>query len=196
MPQKHRWFRRAFFFAVSLYPAVLAADPSNAVVDPPEAASNTFSARTLQLDPVVVTANRLDTPADRVSSSMSVVTAGDLARTQARTALDALQTVPGISLTRTGGPGGIASLYTRGGNDDATLVMLDGIPLNDPVGTSRSYNYLDQLSLDGIRQVEVVRGPQGALYGSAAMAGVVNLLTGDGQGPLGGSLRFEGGSYG
>ncbi|HVM32666.1 MAG TPA: TonB-dependent receptor, partial [bacterium] len=86
--------------------------------------------------------------------------------------------------------------YIRGANDDAGLILLDGIPLNDPIGVSRSYDFLDNLSLDGVKQIEVLRGPQGALYGSSAQSGVVNIITQDGQGPLGGSFLAEGGSYG
>jgi vitamin B12 transporter len=104
--------------------------------------------------------------------------------------------VPGLNVVETGAPGETSSTYIRGGNDEHTLVMMDGIPLNDPISTSRSYDYLDQLPLNNVQQIEVVRGPQSTLYGSNAMAGVVNIITKNGEGPLGGSASFEGGSYG
>ncbi|MGH7739902.1 MAG: TonB-dependent receptor, partial [bacterium] len=197
---------RFFFGFAFFYPAVLFAQTTMpdasansltavAASVPVESSVNTISAST-DLEPVVVTANRLDTPANQVSSSLTVLTAADLKEKQSSTLLDALRQVPGLHVTQSGGPGQNTAIYTRGGNDDATLIMMDGIPLNNPIDASGSYDYLDQLSLDGVKQIEVVRGPQSALYGSAAMAGVVNIITQDGKGPLGGSALFERGSYG
>ncbi|HUO58038.1 MAG TPA: TonB-dependent receptor [bacterium] len=166
--------------------------------DPPiEPVSNTSSGRALMTLPeVVVTANRLDMPLSQVTSSMTVIIAQDMEQKQNKTLRDALQDVPGLESSQYGGSGQISPLFTRGANGENTLVMMDGIPLNNPINPSYSYDYLDQLTLDGLRQVEVVRGPQSALYGSNAMAGVVNLVSGVGGGPLRGSLSFEGGSYG
>ncbi len=148
------------------------------------------------MDEVVITANRLDTPANEIPNSVTVITAQELEQKQAGTVLDALQSVPGVELAQTGQPGSTASLYTRGSGDGNTLVMIDGIPLNDPLSTSRSYDFLDQLSLDDVSRIEVVRGPQSTLYGSNAMAGVVNIITKNGVGPASGSALFGGGSYG
>src|ERR1041384_1187797 len=153
------------------------------------------SAQPLSLPEVVVTANRLDVPVSEVAASMSVLTAKQLEQKQAGTVLEALQGLPGLDIVRAGGAGEVCSIYTRGSRTADTLVMMDGIPLNDPVSPARSYDYLDQLSVDGVGQIEVLRGPQSTLYGSNAMGGVVNLLTREGEGPLGASLLFEGGAY-
>lgn len=190
------FFYPVFLFAQTTMPDASANSLTAATTPAPiESSANTFSA-SVALEPVVVTANRLDTPAGDVSSSLTVLTAEDLEQKQSSTVLDALRQVPGLHVTQSGAPGENTAIYTRGGNDDSTLIMIDGVPLNNPIDASRSYDYLDQLSLDGVKQIEVVRGPQGALYGSAAMAGVVNIITRDGKGPLGGSALFEGGSYG
>jgi vitamin B12 transporter len=217
MIQIKRFCRYFFCFSI-LLPAVLWADPTvlgssnntsaasasstpavvEAVVNTTtaESASNTSAAQAPAVLPeVVITANRVDMPVSQVTSSLTVLTAKDLEQKQDSTAFDALQEVPGLHVVQTGAPGETSSLYTRGGNDDSTLVMMDGIPLNNPIDPSRSYDYLDQFSLDGVQQIEIVRGPQSSLYGSAAMAGVVNIITQNGNGPLGGSLSFEGGSY-
>src|SRR5665213_1217202 len=150
----------------------------------------------LQMPEVVTTANRLDTPLNDLPNSVTVITAKDFEQKQAKTVLDALEDVPGLDITQTGQPGQVSSIHVRGSNDEHTLVMIDGIPLNDPDSTARSYDYLDQLSLDNVSKIEVVRGPQSTLYGSNAMAGGVNIITQEGTGPSGGSALFESGSYG
>jgi vitamin B12 transporter len=162
-----------------------------------ESNTNPISAQvSVALPEVVVTANRLDTPISQVPNSITVITAQDIEKKQSATAMEALQNVPGLILAQSGGPGEIASIYTRGSGDGDTLVLMDGIPLNNPVGTARSYDYLDQLALGGVRQIEVVRGPQSVLYGTNAMAGVINIITQMGSGPASGSVLVEGGSYG
>ena len=169
------------------------AAPSIAV----DSSTNTVSAQApLSITEMVVTASRLDVPASQVTSSLSVITAKDLEQKQAGSMLDALQQVPGLNVLQTGAPGEISTMYLRGSSDEHTLVMIDGIPLNDPLSASRSYDYLDQLSLDGVNRIEVVRGPQSTLYGSNAMAGVINILTPQGQGPTRGTVSLQGGSYG
>ena len=162
-----------------------------------ESNTNTISAQVpVALPEVVVTANRLDTPISQVPNSITVIAAQDIEKKQSDTAMEALQDVPGLTLAQSGGPGEIASIYTRGSDDGNTLVLMDGIPLNNPVGTGRSYDYLDQLTLVGVQQIEVVRGTQSVLYGSNAMAGVINIITQKGSGPASGSVLVEGGSYG
>jgi len=195
------------FCFVGLFVFVLTVNRS-AWADPPlmepsgntltvESSTNILNSQTaMALPEVVVTANRLDTPLSQVANSMTVITAKDLEQRQTFTVEKALRGVPGLDLAQTGGPGEISTLFIRGANSENTLVMMDGIPLNDSVGAPFSYDYLDQLMVDGIQQIEVVRGPQSALYGSNAMAGVVNIITQGGKGPLGGSFSFDGGSYG
>ncbi len=162
-----------------------------------EPSANTTAAQApISMSEVVVTANRLDTPVSQVTDSMTVITAQDIEKKQSSTALDAIQEVPGLEVAQTGNPGEVASIYIRGNNPEDTLVLLDGIPLNDPIGAAFSYDYLDGLSLEGIQQIEVVRGPQSTLWGSNAIGGVINIIPQSGPAPLGGSALVEGGSYG
>lgn len=193
---------RLFSVFFLLIPALLWADPP--LVEPAantltvESSANTATAQVLvSLTQIVVTANRLNTPANQVPNSMTVITAQDIEKKQAGTVNQALQEVPGLNLVQNGGPGQITYTYMRGAGDGAAQVMIDGIPLNDPESTgARSYDYLDELTLGGVQQIEVVRGPQSVLYGSNAMAGVINIVTQQGAGAVGGSVLFEGGSYG
>ncbi len=130
---------------------------------------------------VVVTATRLETPERKVGSSLTVITGEELVRTGKAFVLEALETVLGLSTVRNGGPGATASVSMRGANSEHTLVLLDGLELNDPINPSRSYD-LAHLALVDVERIEVLRGPQGLLYGSDALGGVVNVITRAGRG--------------
>ena len=99
-------------------------------------------------------------------------------------------TVPGISVTQAGSPGQQTSLFTRGTNSNQTLLLWNGIQLNDPYFGGANWQFVP---LDGVERVEVARGPFSALYGSNAVGGVVQVLTGSRQG---GTVRLEGGEHG
>jgi vitamin B12 transporter len=162
----------------------------------PSAPSTPLARANANLPEVVITANRIKVPAQDVTSSSTVITAKDLEQKQSGTVLDAIQGVPGVDIAQTGNPGEYSSVYIRGNNSENTLVLLDGIPLNDPVGAPFDYEYLDGLTLDGVEQIEVIRGPQSTLWGSNAIGGVINIIPQSGPAPLGGSVLVEGGSYG
>jgi len=130
---------------------------------------------------VVVTATRTETPEKNVGSSLTVITGEELARTHKTYLFDALEEVLGLSAIRTGGPGATASVSVRGAGSEHTLFLLDGLELNDPINPARSYD-LAHLSLSQVERVEILRGPQGLLYGSDALGGVVNVITRSGRG--------------
>lgn len=131
-------------------------------------------------DEIVVSANRLETPRDDVGSTVTVITAEDIERHRWQTLGEALRTVPGVSLARSGGPGQSTSAFVRGGNSSHTLVLLDGARLNSV--TTGAYDLAD-LSTAGIERIEILRGPQSTLYGSEAMSGVISILSKRGSGP-------------
>ena len=130
---------------------------------------------------VVVTATRLETPEKKVGSSVTVITAEELLRTGRTFVFDALEAVLGLTPLRNGGPGATGSLFIRGAASEHTLVLLDGVELNDPINPSRSFD-LAHISLSQVDRIEVLRGPQGLLYGSDALGGVVNIITRTGRG--------------
>ena len=130
---------------------------------------------------VVVTATRLQTPEKKVGSSVTVVSGDELVRTGKAFVLDALESVLGLSTVRNGGPGAAASVSVRGANSEHTLFLLDGLELNDPINPSRSYD-VSHLPLSRVDRIEILRGPQGLLYGSDALGGVVNIITRSGRG--------------
>ena len=128
---------------------------------------------------IVVSASHVDLPLSRVSDSVDVISAADLKARQIETVSDALRMVPGLTVTSTGGRGGITSLFPRGGESNFTLVLIDGIRVNTFGG---GFNFA-HLPVADIERIEVVRGPQSALYGSDAIGAVVHIVTRHGGPP-------------
>lgn len=151
----------------------------------PFAASGAQDDRDAQQQPlrhdVVVTATRIETPRREVASSITVVPVETLLLRGRRTVAEALADVAGLAGFQYGGPGGAVSLSIRGANSEHTLVLLDGVEINDPMNPSRSSD-LAHLALNEVERLEVLRGPQSPLYGSDAMGGVVNIITRRGRG--------------
>ena len=165
---------------------------SCAYADTPPA---TDAAGDSSLDPVVVTATRTPQPLDRTGSSMSVITGTDLDTRQLLFVSDALAQTPGLSVTREGGPGQVTSVFIRGAEAGESLVLVDGIRINDPSAPDGSA-VLGDLLVSNVDHIEVLRGPQSTLYGSDAIGGVVNVLTQrGGSQPLAGSLDGQWGTY-
>lgn len=144
---------------------------------------------------MVVTADRKPEPISRTGSSISVVKGETLATSNPGSLVDALRTVPGLDISESGGPGATANIRLRGANTGQTLVMIDGIRVNDPSAASGDFDFA-LVAPSAIERVEVLKGPQSALYGSDAMGGVVNIITRKGSGPAQFNVRTEGGSYG
>jgi vitamin B12 transporter len=146
------------------------------------------------VEAVIVSATRLPTPESQVASSVTVITAEDIAARQERSLPDILKDVPGLNVIRTGGPGGQAAVYMRGTNNNHTKVLVDGIDVSDPSSSNASFDFSQFLTQD-IERVEVLRGPQSGLYGSDAIGGVINIITKSGQGPAQLQASAEGGSF-
>ncbi|MBI1371917.1 MAG: TonB-dependent receptor [Phycisphaera sp.] len=146
------------------------------------------------LPDTVVTATKTPTSTDRVGSSISVIEASQLRAHQQRVMTDALRFVPGVDIRRTGGVGSLTSIFTRGTNSNHTKLLLDGIDLADP-STSGGIAQPQFLLSSGIDRIEVLRGPQSALYGSDAIGGVINATTARGEGPLSAYYTQEAGSF-
>jgi vitamin B12 transporter len=125
---------------------------------------------------VVVSASRVPIAADRAGSAVSVIDAETLEQRQASQVFDALRAVPGVEVSRTGTVGSLAQIRIRGAEAGHTLVLIDGVRVNDPAQSSEEFNFA-HLMTGGIERVEVLRGPQSALWGADALAGVVNVIT-------------------
>lgn len=161
--------------------------PAAAIAQQPSAA-----VATNRLPEMVVTADRIPTPAKSVGSDVTVITSNQLDQAQIRSFPDALRLVPGVAVVQSGPPGGQTSVFMRGMNSDQTLFLLDGARFNNPIN---GYVTLANLMPEQVDRIEVVEGPQSTLYGADAMGGVVNTITRKGEGPPEGSVAMEGGSY-
>lgn len=128
---------------------------------------------------LVVTATQVDQPLSSVPDSTTIITGGDLENRQQFSLGQALRSVPGLVVQQNGGPGSVTSLFMRGGESDFTLVLVDGIRANSFGGGLD----LSQVPLEDVDRIEVVRGPQSALYGADAIGGVVQILTRTGGAP-------------
>jgi len=142
-------------------------------------------------DQIVVTASDTPEPLASTPAAVSVVTKNDIERQAARDVADVLRDVPGVTISRSGSPGKATSLFMRGAGSTQTLVLWNGIELNSPYFSGYDWG---RFSTAGVEQIEVVRGPFSALYGSDAVAGVVNVISA----PRSNSLRAEaeGGGHG
>ncbi len=147
-----------------------------------------------QTEEFVVTATRIETPSREVGSSVTVITAKEIEEKQKTTVLEILRTVPALDVVQSGGPGGTTSIFIRGAKSEYTLVLIDGIEMNDPSSAGRSYNF-SNLTPDNIKRIEIIRGPQSTLYGSDAIGGVINIITKKGKGKARGFVSLEGGSF-
>ena len=125
---------------------------------------------------IVVTATRLETPVKETASAISLVRIEKLPPAATIRPEILFSSVPGVFFLQPGLAGGAGSLFIRGANSEHAVFMIDGLELNDPISPSRSFNF-NLFDLVLIDRVEILRGPQSTLYGSDALAGVVNLIT-------------------
>lgn len=130
-------------------------------------------------DEIVVTATRFEQPLRQTLSSTTVITEQDIRNSQAPDVPTILRDVAGVEVSQSGGLGKTTNLYLRGTNSTQVLVLIDGVRVNSAtMGTTA----LDQLMLDQIERIEVVRGNVSSLYGSEAIGGVVQIFTKRGRG--------------
>jgi vitamin B12 transporter len=141
-------------------------------------------------DSVVVTPALDAEPRDDTPATVTVIDAREIEDRQARDLAALLWSVPGITVAQAGAPGQQTSVFTRGTNSNQTLLLWNGIPLNNPFFGDINWQFVPT---EGVERVEVVRGPFSALYGSNAVGGVVQVLTGTRHGL---AADLEGGEHG
>lgn len=127
-------------------------------------------------DDVVVVANRAPEPLSQVGSSVTVLSEAVIRDSQSTFVSDLLATTPGINVARNGGAGGLTSVFIRGADSDQTVVLVDGVQVNDPSAPGGDFDFGALLTGDAAR-IEILRGAQSTLYGSQAMGGVVSITT-------------------
>ncbi len=134
-------------------------------------------------------------PVSSATGSVTVVGPDEARAAEARSATDLLQEVPGLHLLRSGGRAGQTNAYLRGGDPNYTLVLLDGIPLNDSTDLQGGAVNLEELPAFLVERAEIVRGPSTSFYGTSSLSGVIQLFTPrGGPGPVRASLGAETGN--
>lgn len=146
------------------------------------------------VDVITVTANRREQPLSQLGTSVSVLTEADIELAQQNFILDAMEAIPGLSISQNGSFGGTASISIRGAGGNNTVLLIDGVQMNDASAPGNAYNF-GSLDTTNISRIEVLRGPQSVLYGSDAIGGVINIITKTGQEGFGGKIFAEGGSF-
>jgi vitamin B12 transporter len=155
---------------------------------------NPDSVKTYNFTEIVKTATRTNTSTLELANSISVIDSAEIIRRKKNTVLELLRTEYGIEITQQGGPGKFTNVYTRGSNPGHTLILIDGIEMNMPNDPGSTFDF-GNLQTDNIERIEILRGPQSTLYGSDALAGVINIITKKGTGKTNLYFSAEGGSY-
>jgi vitamin B12 transporter len=141
---------------------------------------------------VVVSASRIPVPAREAGAAVSVITEEELEDRQVRIVSDVLRDIPGVAVNRSGTMGSLTQIRIRGAEGNQTLVLIDGIEVNNPAGGSE-FQFQNLLNAE-IARIEVLRGPQSALWGSDAIGGVINIITKSPKKGWSMTARGEGGS--
>ena len=147
-----------------------------------------------ELEAIVVTASRTPVSLASAGSSVSLITRDEIERRGAVFAIDLLRDVPGVAVSRSGGIGSQAQLRIRGSEANHALVLIDGVEANDP--SAGDEFQFEHLATSDIERIEVVRGPQSALWGSDAVGGVINVITRRPTSPFEAEGDVETGSFG
>ena len=148
-------------------------------------------AATLSLDTQVITATRTEQSAASSIAAFNLIEREQIERSQAQSVPELLSRVPGISLSNNGGPGKSTSLFMRGSNSNHVLVLIDGVKVGSVTSGGAA---LQDLPIELVERIEVVRGPRSSLYGSEAIGGVIQIYTRKGQGT--GFKPFASAGYG
>lgn len=147
-----------------------------------------------ELDPISVLGNRVEGPTAAIGSAVSSISGQELEQRQIRVVSDVLRELPGVAVNRAGPTGAATQLRIRGAESNQTLVLVDGIRMNDP-GSGAEFDFANLLALE-VERVDVLRGPQSALYGPDAIGGVINIVTRKGEpGPTRFRANIEGGAF-
>ena len=173
------WIVRLLLPLVLLIPAgrLAAQEPAPA----PAQAPAPLPAPARDLDPVVLTATKLETRAEQLGASVTVIPGDDVQKYHFETVEDVLRNVPGVDIRRSGSISKVSNISIRGANANQVQVLVDGVRVKSATTGQAD---LSDISPDLIDRIEVIRVPQSTLYGADAIGGVVNIITRKGKGPI------------
>ncbi len=131
----------------------------------------------LASEEVVVTGTYSPVSVKQLAAAVSVIDRDELLQLSSHSLVDALRQVPSIWIEQLGGPGGLAAITLRGAESNHTLVLVDGVQMNDPTNSRGGAFDLGSININSIARIEIIRGAQSSIYGSDALAGVVHIIT-------------------
>jgi vitamin B12 transporter len=144
-------------------------------------------------EPIIITATRTAQTIDDILASVTVITREEIERRQSNSVQDVLRGVPGLGVTNNSGLGKRSSVFLRGTNSDHVLVLTDGMRVASATAGTAAF---EDIPIDQIERIEIVRGPRASLYGSEAIGGVIQIFTRKGGGALKPSFSAGDGSHG
>ena len=144
---------------------------------------------------ILVTAARAAQFPEEVGQAVTVIDRDLLLQHQTVIVSDLLAQTPGVTVTRNGGVGGFTGVRIRGAEAEQTLVLIDGVRINDPSSPGGGFDFANLLA-DNVERIEVLRGPNSVPWGSQAIGGVVNVVSARPSFAPSLSARVEGGSFG
>ncbi len=144
-----------------------------------------------KLNPVVVTATRIEQPIADIGTTITLVEGPQIQAQKIDRVEDVLRQVPGVQVTQSGSPGAVTDVSIRGATSAQTLILVDGVEVNS--GATGGFD-MANLTTDNLDRLEILRGAGGSLYGSQAIGGVINVLSQEGEGAPTASLVSAGGN--
>lgn len=155
-------------------------------------AAESESLESESLGPIIITATRTPQSTADTLVAVTVITRQDIERQQASSVYDLLRGIPGLTITQNGGLGKINSVFLRGTESDHVLVLVDGIKVGSATAGTTAF---EQIPVEHIERIEIVRGPRASLYGSEAIGGVIQIFTRKGQPGLTPGFSLGAGRY-
>ena len=143
------------------------------------------------VDNIVATGSRTTNLLTEVPFAATVINLEDIEARNKANVIDLLRSVPGLHVIQPSGQGGTARVYIRGADLELTMILLDGVRVNDPNDSRGSAFDFSTINMNDVERIEIVRGPQSAVYGSDALGGVINIISKHPSEEIGGSAFLE-----
>ncbi|MCB0392037.1 MAG: TonB-dependent receptor [Bdellovibrionales bacterium] len=143
---------------------------------------------------IIVESTKINEDEIEPSRSTTILSAKHLSKPGLQTVADALRTIPGVEVIRQGTVGQTTSVFIRGARSEDTLVLIDGIVVNDAISPANGFDF-SNLSLTNVSQIEVYKGPQSVEFGAGSLGGVINIITKEGSGAPTLNYKLETSSY-
>lgn len=137
---------------------------------------DTNSLNSSEIENITIRSTRIPAGAKDIGSSLYIISEDQIKARGFKDAIDAISSAPGVTSKQNGSFGGVGTIRIRGASSSQTLVLVDGVPVNDSSSPAGGYNF-EYLNTSNIQSIEVLKGSQSTLWGSDAIGGVINIYT-------------------